>query len=212
MRPFLVAVGDQAVRRPGVGDDDLGLDVAAEGGLHAGEQFVVRRDGLAGLEGEAEGPAVAIIHRAGGARRVGVDQPVHDGGLVADDLTQPRRADDHVEVLGVGVAAFHLRADRLAHAAARAVGADCPGGTQGAALAGGDVTHRGGDAGRVLRQAGQLCAHQQGDGRQFGGAVAQHALHLVLRNPLHALGVALVALAGHLAEEGVLEAGQFMAE
>ncbi len=184
-----IAVGDQAARRPLIRTQDLEVALDADGardqrrGLEVGELLL----GL-DLRRHVE-PVVAAIHRADNARLLAVHQPVHDRGAELVRLVQPRRAEDDVVVAREAAHAFHLAADRVAHAAARTVGADEVAALDDAHLAGGEVAHRGAHALRVLLELQQLVLEPHLDAGQRDGVLAHHFLDDVLRNPLRVFGV-----------------------
>ncbi len=94
-----VAVGDQAVRDPGIGADDLDVQVAKPGA--AADQVGrvdARRVDVVGQLGRHEEPQAVLVHRAEQRGHVGVHHPIHDGRAVQLPRREVGRAEDDAVV------------------------------------------------------------------------------------------------------------------
>ena len=154
-----------------------------------------------------ERPEIARIHRREDGRAHRIRDPVHDGPRLRPQRAEVSRANDQIEVPAEAGFAFGFDAERVTHGAARTVGTDDVAGTD---LERRTILARRGDSHglTIVLEAEELDAEMQRHVRQFGERVAQHALDLVLRDPLRAFGEALVARA--IAEEGVTEMCQLV--
>ena len=158
--------------------------------------------------GRHEEPQVVAVHRTDHRHALAAHLPVHDRGTVPVRRGQARRAEHDVVVARQPVAALELRADQVAHGAARAVGADQVARVDPAPLTGGALEH-GGDALRVLLGADEARVEAQLHRRQGLRVLAHHPLERVLRHPLRVLRV--VGRAVRRGVECVLEVREAMA-
>ena len=203
-----VSLGDQAVRRPGIGDQDLHLDLAADRLVDDGARLGGIGRCLAAGQRHHEIPGVAAIHRPHHRRRIGIDQPVHDRGLLRVQAAEVRAAQHQIEILRVGVLARHRYVEELAHEAAGAVGSDHVAGADRRRGTGGGAHDLGLDAVSGLLDGGEPGGEAQIDRGQRQHVIAQHRLHFVLRDPLRGLGEVVVFHSGAI--ERVLDPRQGM--
>ena len=202
-----VAIGDEALRDPGVGRDDLEIEITEPGAttyqvlrIETGEINAV------GEPGRHEVPEAVLIHGPQQRRHRIVHHPIHDGGTQRVPRCERGCAKDDAVILRKAAVADHGCADSVAHRAVRAIRADEGGGADLARRAGGKLGHRGDDAVRGGLERAKLGVEADRDTGERGGMRAEHLLQHVLRDPLGFLGIEVVPLAATV--ERVLEARQ----
>ena len=123
-RPSCVAVGDQPAGHPEIGGDDLDLKIAQAGAARGSDRPRRSARISTSILVAMKNQRPCFVHRAEQRRHVLIDHPIHDRRFEFVAGGEIGRPEDDGVVLREGGVADHRRADRLAHRAARAVGAD----------------------------------------------------------------------------------------
>ena len=207
----LVALGQQQMREPGIGDQDLARKAAAGPGVEDRIRIdVVRID--AGRRTCLQGPGVLVVLRDQRAL-VGLVVPGDAEGL--QQLARVGAEMDHVAVRHGG-AAVERDAQPLAHAAGAAVAAGEEIASHLLGSAGLLAAQRDGDAGLVLLEILEGDAPARVDQRMIHDGVAQYRLDHHLAHPHGGLAWLGAVVAGKdfgalLGDAGIAEAVEFAA-
>jgi hypothetical protein len=97
--PASIAIGDEAVRDPQIGADDLDGEIAQPGPAADDIGSIdARRIDIVGKLSDHEGPKALLVHRAEEGRHFFIEHPVHDGRAVNLPPGQIRRAKDNAKI------------------------------------------------------------------------------------------------------------------
>src|SRR6185437_7521181 len=161
---FAEIVGDQRTPHPGQYTENLVIEIEASSAADHGADFGFGMGLLLRAADNRQPPIVAAIDRDD--RRPGAFRPDEDvtiGFALVVHLHEIGTAENNIRRIGEDALARHRDAETFAHCAGAAVAADEIARADRRALAAVDILDLGGDAIRILREAGELGAIAQLD-------------------------------------------------